>query len=97
LFDRHFTVIFDVKNLLFYARQRYGFFVETGKPLPRFHCFFYAIAVFWHIKLAIFQAHGAPSKRVDGEEFADKQTRGMVGGKRFADGQNAKKLRGRGV
>jgi len=74
LFDRHFTVIFDVKNLSFYARQRYGFFVETGKPLPRFHCFFYAIAVFWHIKLAIFQAHGALSKRVAGEVLADGQT-----------------------
>jgi hypothetical protein len=97
LFDSHFTVIFDVKNLSFYARQRYGFFVETGKPLPRFHCFFYAIAVFWHIKLAIFQAHGAPSKRVAGKEFADKQTCRMIGGKRFADGLKRKWLRGRGV
>ena len=97
LFDSHFTVIFDVKNLSFYARQRYGFFVETGKPLPRFHCFFYAITVFWHIKLAIFQAHGAPSKRVAGEEFADKQTRGMIGGEVPADGQTHGMIAGRGV
>ncbi|RKW51529.1 MAG: hypothetical protein D8B50_01485 [Prevotella sp.] len=97
MFDSHFTVIFDVKNLSFYARQRYGFFVETGKPLPRFHCFFYAIAVFWHIKLAIFQAHGAPSKRVAGEEFADKHTRGMIGGRGSADGLKRGRLRGRGV
>ena len=97
LFDSHFTVIFDVKILSSYARQRYGFFIETGKPLPRFHCFFYAINVFWHIKLAIYWAHGAPSKWVAGEEFADKQTRGMVGGKWFADGQTHEMIAGRGV
>ncbi|WP_277072512.1 hypothetical protein [Segatella oulorum] len=47
--------------------------------------------------MAIFQAHGAPSKRVAGEEFADKQTRGMIGGKRFADGQTHGMIAGRGV
>jgi len=90
LFDRHFTVIFDVKNLSFYARQRYGFFVETGKPLPRFHCFFYAIAVFWHIELAIYWAHCAQSKRVAGEVLADGQTHEMYAGEVLADGQNEK-------
>ena len=34
---------------------------------------------------------------IAGRGSADKQTRGMVGGKRFADEQNAKRLRGRGV